>query len=112
MGNRKIMNSKVEKKKSVFKSVNKKLVLLIAIGIFMYISMQIYTMSAVGTRSGEIESTRIEKNEIRLENEILESKIDELNSLANIDEVVEEYKLQEKSVNTIPMDSSAELALN
>lgn len=106
------MSNSNNKKKVPFKSVNKRLMILIAIGVFMYICMQIYTMSAVGTRSGEIESTRIEKNEIRLENEILESRIDEYNSLANVDEVVEEYNLQEKSINTIPVDPSSELALN
>ena len=113
MGARKTMNiEQVEKKKLLFKSLNRKLFVSIIFCIVLYLGLQIYTMSVVGTRSGEIERVRIEKNEIRLENEIIESKIREQKSVLSVaDDLKEQYSLQEKVVQEITLDPSNELAL-
>ena len=105
------MENTTIKKKVLFKNLNKKLVISIMIFISIYVVLQIYTMSLVGTRSGEIERTRVEKNEIRLENEIIESQIDEYNSLSDLDSIISKYGLEEKIVLEVNVNPSNEIAL-
>lgn len=67
---------------------------LVMFAIFFLV--QVYYTSKVGTKSAEIEQIRIEKDRLRLENEILNSKISEAMSLTKIEEKVKAMGLTQK----------------
>jgi len=100
------------KKKQIFKALNKKLffsTLLLIAGFFF---VQIYITSLVGTKSTEIENIRFQKDNIRLENEILQSQIDQQYSMENIKKVAEKYKLTEKYVEEVDAKQGPNVALS
>lgn len=89
------------KKKELFKSINKKLIVAIGILAISFFATQMFIASSVGTKSEAIEDIRIQKDQLRLENEILQAKIDKKRSITNIEKIAEKYNLQEKQVNSI-----------
>lgn len=106
------MGKKQEKKKRIFRNLNKKLIASALLLIVAFFFSQIYITSLVGTKSGEIEATRIEKDKLRLENEILQSEIDEYRSTTNIKKVAERYGLVEKSIQELAQAVDENLAFN
>jgi regulator of replication initiation timing len=86
------------KKKTIFKSLNRKLVGLVLITAIVSFGAQIYITAKVGTKTAEIEYIRNEKDRLRLENEILKSKIDKSLSVTNIEESISKYNLEEKQI--------------
>ncbi len=89
------------KKKPIFKSLNNKLGVLVAVMLVLFFVIQIYATSLIGTKSSEIEQIRIQRDQLRLENEILNSKIDNLKSVANIEEIAKKFNLNPKTVTQL-----------
>lgn len=106
------MGKKQEKKKQIFRNLNRKLIVAVLLLIMAFFFSQIYITSLVGTKSGEIESIRIEKDKLRLENEILQSEIDEYKSITNIKKVAERYGLVEKNIQELVQASDDNLAIS
>lgn len=92
------LNKMNEKKKHIFKSLNSKLLLAVFIAVLVFFGCQIYITSVIGTSNAAIEEIRIDKDELRLQNEILSSEIDELKSTKNLEEIATRYNLVEKDV--------------
>lgn len=100
-----------EKKKPLFQSLNRKLVIVILIGTGLFFACQMYMTSIVGTSNAAIEEIRKERDAIRLENEILSSEIDKFKSIKNLQNLSDRYDLYEKPVEQIPTVDDNELAL-
>jgi hypothetical protein len=100
-----------EKKKPLFQSLNKKLMVTILICTGLFFACQMYMTSIVGTSNAAIEEIRKERDEIRLQNEIISSEIDKYKSIKNLQKLSEKYELQEKSVLEIPVTNDNELAV-
>lgn len=93
-----------------FRIVNKNMILLNAIlGVVFFLS-QILATSVLGAKSHEIDRIRIQKEQYRLENEMLVSEINKEKSVAGSISVSEKYQLTEKNVNYL-IDSSDQVAL-
>ena len=75
----------------------------ILIMVVTFFVSQIYITSVIGTSNAAIEEIRKEKDRLRLTNEILSSKIDELKSVKNIEAVSEKYGLSEKHIEQISL---------
>ncbi len=92
-----------------FKVLNKNVIVLNAIlGIGFFLS-QILVTSFLGTKSQEIDSIRIQKDRLRLENEMLVSEINKEKTVNGSLGVSAKYQLQEKTVNYL-LDSSEQVA--
>jgi hypothetical protein len=90
--------------------VNKNMIVLNAIlGVVFFLS-QILSTSVLGAKSHEIDRIRIQKEQYRLENEMLISEINKEKSVAGSISVSEKYQLTEKNVNYL-IDSSDQVAL-
>ncbi|MCA9381041.1 hypothetical protein KC678_02150 [Candidatus Dojkabacteria bacterium] len=105
------MNNTNTKKKEIFKSVNKRLFIAVIVTVGAFFTVQMYITSVIGTSNAAIEEIRIERDEIRLENEILRSQIDEKKSTKTLTEVAERYNLSEQYVQKIDSDQN-DLAQN
>jgi hypothetical protein len=93
-----------------FRIVNKNMIVLNAIlGIVFFLS-QILSTSVLGAKSNEIDRIRIQKEQLRLENEMLISEINKEKSVAGSISVSDKYQLTEKNVNYL-IDSSDQVAL-
>jgi hypothetical protein len=90
-----------QKRKISFNRLNKRLFILFIGLLFTFFISQITITSFLGTKSSEIERIRREKDSLRLENEILTSKIDEAKSLEKASDTISKYQLQEKVVNLL-----------
>ena len=99
-------DNKTDKQKTIFVSLNKKLFALILLCLTAFFFIQIYITSLVGTKSAEVEAVRIEKDQIRLENEILKSRIDENKSIAKLEEFIKVSELKSKAVNEIELNDN------
>lgn len=95
-----------------FNNVNNKLTLLIIIVTFVYIAVQVFVTSNVGTKSEEIDHVRTEKAQLRLENEILTSKIDQAKSLEVAKDIRNEFELENKEVHFLVEQNKNDVALN
>jgi cell division protein FtsL len=104
--------SATKKKNQVFKKLNQKLILSIFILSVSYFSSQIYITSHVGTKNAEIDSISNEKENLRLENDILTSKINELRSLEKVRTIADKYNLVEKQVQELDRKESFDVAIN
>lgn len=88
----------VHTEKTSFKRINKKLILVNAGLIVLFFVSQILVTSILGTKTQEIDVIRNEKENLRLQNEILTSEIDKLKSVASSEEIKDKYNLVEKNV--------------
>ncbi len=92
-----------------FKVLNKNVIVLnIILGVGFFLS-QILVTSVLGTKSQEIDSIRIQKDRLRLENEMLISEINKEKTVNGSLGISEKYQLQEKTVNYL-LDSSEQVA--
>lgn len=94
------------------KKVNKKLILANIALVTLFFISQILVMSILGTKTQEIDIIRSEKEELRLENEILTSEIDKAKSVTSSQEVKDRYGLVEKNVTFLDVNEFDDLALN
>jgi len=93
-------NNFLQKQGSVsFKKLNKRLVAFNALLILAFFGVQIFVTSFVGTKTQEIDYTRNQKTELRQNNSFLEAEIAKEKSVAQAQDVIEKYSLQEKEVN-------------
>jgi cell division protein FtsL len=110
--NYKMKNFKTQKQKFSFNKLNKYLFFtLIALAI-MYVGTQVVVTSMVGTKSEEIENVRQQKADLRLQNEILTSKIDGAKSLEKARELAQKAGLENKNVNFLEKTDGTNVALN
>lgn len=105
------MNNRVEKKRS-FSKLNAYLGYLIIILAVVYVATQVLVTSMVGTKSEEIDNVRQEKAELRLQNEILTSKIDGAKSLDFAKDLAQRESLETKNVNFLEENDGTNVALN
>ncbi len=101
-----------EKQTYIFLNINKRLWTLIFVLIATFFVAQIFITSQVGTKSAEIDAIRTERDELRLENEILSSQIDEAKSIENIKKASEKFGLSEITVQILDnLAATSDLAL-
>lgn len=100
------------KEKLDFNKVNNRLVGVIIAVALLYVTVQVFVTSNVGTKSEEIDHVRTEKAQLRLENEILTSKIDQAKSLEVAKDIANEVKLENKEVNFLIEQNKNDVALN
>ena len=84
------------KQNYIFKKINNRMRIAFLVMFAIFFLVQVYYTSKVGTKSAEIEQIRIEKDQLRLENEILNSKISEAMSITKIEEKVKAMGLTQK----------------
>lgn len=106
------MTSFGPKQYDLFKSINKRLGLLIILLLIAFFGAQFYMTSKIGTSNAAIEQIRIEKNSLRLENEILSAKVDESKSLTKIMEAASQLNLEPRNVTEIPAMSGESVAVS
>lgn len=104
------MNNRQIKKIS-FNKLNSYLGTLIIILAIAYVGTQVVVTSMVGTKSEEIDNVRQEKAELRLENEILTSKIDGSKSLDNAKDLAQKAGLENKNINFLEKTDGTNVAL-
>ncbi len=90
-----------QKKKPIFKKLNRRIAIAVFIVVVVFFGSQIYITSVIGTSNAAIEEIRKEKDQLRLTNEILSSQIDELKSIKNLEIIAEKYGLTEKPIEEI-----------
>ncbi len=100
----------VRQNKLDINKINARLFLVVCLIGFGFFGVQILITSQVGTKSTEIEIIRKEKDQLRLENEIIKSKINEARSLTNSKEVIEKYQLQEKPIYSLDRAGQSDIA--
>ncbi|CAG1022569.1 hypothetical protein DOJK_01755 [Patescibacteria group bacterium] len=100
------------KSKKDFHKLNRILTILIVALFIVYVGLQMVVTSMVGTKSEEIDNVRAQKAELRLENEILTSKIDGARSLDNAKDLQEKSNLETKNVNFLEKADGSNVALN
>lgn len=105
------MSSKEKNSTKLYK-LNAKLTLVILVLVFAFFTSQILVTSRVGTKSTEIDIIRSEKDTLRLENEILKSKIDEAKSIQNFQDIQKKLDLSEKTVQLLNPQEPDNLALS
>ncbi|MCA9387210.1 hypothetical protein KC669_04215 [Candidatus Dojkabacteria bacterium] len=98
------MKNTNSKKKEIFKSVNRRLFIAIIVSVGAFFATQMYITSIIGTSNAAIEEIRINRDEIRLENEILRSQIDEKKSTKSLTELAKRYNLTEQQIQKINTD--------
>lgn len=105
-------NTNRQTKSISFNKLNSYLGTLIIVLAVLYVGTQVVVTSMVGTKSEEIDNVRQEKAELRLENEILTSKIDGAKSLDNAKDLAEKAGLEGKNVNFLEKTDGNNVALN
>jgi len=105
-------NSNRQNKSISFNKLNSYLGTLIIVLAVLYVGTQVLVTSMVGTKSEEIDNVRQEKAELRLENEILTSKIDGSKSLDNAKDLAQKAGLENKNVNFLEKTEGNNVALN
>ncbi|GIW58758.1 MAG: hypothetical protein KatS3mg086_043 [Candidatus Dojkabacteria bacterium] len=98
------------KQKNNLQSLNKSLFILNIILLVVFIAIQVGKTSIIGTKSVEIEEIRRQKDEIRLQTEILRAEIDSLKSLNRSESIAKENNLTIKPVTVLQGDNTNELA--
>jgi hypothetical protein len=98
------------KTKNSLKSLNKSLVIFNFILFVLLIVIQIGKTSIIGTKTVEIENIRRQKDEIRLQIEIVRAEIDSLKSLKKVELLAKENDLVTKPVTVLENNSSKEIA--
>ncbi|BCX14190.1 MAG: hypothetical protein KatS3mg085_722 [Candidatus Dojkabacteria bacterium] len=98
------------KQKNNLQSLNKSLFILNIILLVVFIVIQVGKTSIIGTKSVEIEEIRRQKDEIRLQTEILRAEIDSLKSLNRSESIAKENNLTIKPVTVLQGDNTNELA--
>lgn len=79
-------------------SINKWLLICNIVLFGLFLSLQIGITSVIGTKSSEIEYIRKQKDEVRLQIEIVQSQIDDAKSFDNLEEIVNAQSLVKKPV--------------
>jgi len=95
-----------------FNKLNSYLGYIIIILAILYVGTQVVVTSMVGTKSEEVENVRQEKAELRLQNEILTSKIDGSKSLDNAKDLAQKEGLENKNINFLEKTDGTNVALN
>ncbi|RMD76694.1 hypothetical protein D6810_03205 [Candidatus Dojkabacteria bacterium] len=88
---------------------------LIAVNIVLfsvYILIQVFITSQVGTKSREIDLLRQEKARLRTENEFLKSEIQKESSLSSAMGLVEKYSLEKKDSVILDVSNLDRIAKN
>lgn len=85
-----------------FKLINKRFIIINCLLLIIFFISQIAITSVIGTKSSEIETIRVEKEKLRLENEILTSDINKEKSIENIKEVADTVNL--RPTTTVQLD--------
>lgn len=99
------------REKNILKQLNKKLFYIVVILTVLFFVSQMYFTAVIGTQSGAIELVRQEKEELRLENEILSAEIDEQLSTQELLERAQDLNLTQKGVIELDRANSGTLAL-
>lgn len=105
------MNSRKEVQNISFFKLNKVLSYSIIGFVCFYILVQVVITASVGTKSEEIFNVRSQKAELRLENEILTSKIDATRSLENSKEFAKTLNLETKNIIFLEENDGKNVAL-
>mgnify|MGYP001235121695 CR=1 FL=1 len=105
-------NNNRQYKSVSFNKLNSYLGTLIIILAVLFVGTQVVVTSMVGTKSEEIDNVRQEKAELRLQNEILTSKIDGSKSLDNAKDIAQKGGLESKNVNFLEKTDGNNVALN
>lgn len=100
----------MKKKNTGMATINKNLIIINIILFGLFIALQIGITTAIGTKSAEIEEIRRQKDEVRLNIEILQSDIDEARAKANVEDIIENKSLETKPVVVLDNDRSDEIA--
>lgn len=95
-----------------FNKLNSYLSTIIIFLAIAFVGTQVVVTSMVGTKSEEIENVRQEKADLRLQNEILTSKIDGAKSLDNAKDVAQKEGLENKNINFLEKTDGTNVALN
>ena len=108
------MNSQlfIQKRKITFSRLNSRLLIINGILIGIFFALQIFITSSVGTVSHDIDSTRKEKNELRLKNEILMAEIDKAKTLNVMKDAESKLGLTHKNVTFLDEGNFNDLAYN
>lgn len=91
--------------------LNKNLMFLNLTLLIGFFGLQVLITVIIGTKGSEIENLRTQKEEIRLENEIINSKINEMKSLSKIQEIVDSEDLVQKNVIYLDSTDTDDVAL-
>lgn len=93
------MKAIIKNKKDIsMASINKWLLICNIVLFGLFLSLQIGITSVIGTKSSEIEYIRKQKDDVRLQIEIVQSQIDQAKSYENLEEIVEAQSLVKKTV--------------
>lgn len=112
ISNYKMKNYNREYKNISFSKLNSYLGTIIIFLAIFFVGTQVVVTSMVGTKSEEIENVRQEKADLRLQNEILTSKIDGAKSLDNAKDVAQKEGLENKNINFLEKTDGTNVALN
>src|SRR3972149_5435288 len=85
---------------------NNKILLIIFVSlIVLFIALQLYTLSSVGTKGEQVSYLKRKQSEVKIENEIRKAQILELQSnQAVLTGLVDKIPLQEKNIISIDPD--------
>lgn len=84
-----------------FKNINKKLLFINGILLLAFFSAQVIATSHYGTKTQEIDATRLEKDAVRQENKFLEAEIDKARTFTATKDIIEKYNLIEKGTTFV-----------
>ena len=104
------MRESIPTEKNNYKSINSRLIVLNVVLVILFFVTHILITSIVGTKTQEIDLVRYEKQNLRLQNEILTSDIDKSKSVASSEEIKEKYNLVEKKTIFLDGDNFDEIA--
>jgi hypothetical protein len=98
----KMLGIDLQSQSRVIRSINKHLVLILAILGVLFVISQFMILATVGVKGADITKFRAEKEELRIENESLRAEIDSAKVLGQIEAGLQEtFDLTQKQVETI-----------
>lgn len=92
-------------------SYSKILVYGLIFAVFMFIGIQLFVLTSVGVQGDRVAAIRARKQEVMIENEILEAKILELQSRAHVVGEIDNIQVETAEVEYIDVNSTEVFAL-
>ena len=105
------MKSSKQIKKISFKRLNRNLIIVLIISLVGYFAIQIVVTSLIGTKSDTLDTIRAQTEQLRRQNEILSSQIDQAKSLASAQGFATQKRLNAKNVDFLIKPDTNNLAL-
>lgn len=93
------MNNKTQKKRK-----GSSLMTILISLVIVFVVVQLYVLTTVGTRGEEISSIRAEQATLKIETEIVRAQIHDLKSNSAISETIENLQMTPTSVKYIEQD--------